>query len=48
MKVKVNDGGFHRLIDFKTDLASVQWQHFKHHTWILPSPPEYHKKAIEK
>jgi vitamin K-dependent gamma-carboxylase len=44
VKVKVNKGEFHRLIDLETDLASEKWYHFKHHDWILPSPDDYHKK----
>jgi len=42
-KVKVNNGNFHRLIDFNTDLAAEEWHHFKHHEWILPSPDDLHK-----
>ncbi len=42
--VKVNDGGFHRLIDLETDLAAEDWYHFKHHDWILPSSNDNHKK----
>lgn len=44
VKVAINGGEFHRLIDFKTDLAAEEWSHFSHHDWILPSPADYHKK----
>lgn len=44
VKVAVNGGEFHRLVDLQTDLAAEEWQHFKHHSWILPSPEDYHKK----
>ena len=42
-KVKVNNGNYHRLVDFNTDLAAEEWHHFKHHDWILPSPDDLHK-----
>lgn len=48
VKIKVNNGEYHRFIDFKTDLADEPWHHFKHHDWILPSPEDYHKKALDK
>ena len=44
VKVSINGGEFHRLIDFKTDLTAEEWSHFSHHDWILPSPEDYHKK----
>jgi vitamin K-dependent gamma-carboxylase len=47
-KVRVNGGVFHQFIDPEVDLAAVKWQHFKHHEWILPSPADYHKKAVIK
>ena len=34
--VSVNGKRSRPLIDSKVDLAKEQWQHFKHHTWILP------------
>ncbi|MGA8854658.1 MAG: HTTM domain-containing protein [Christiangramia sp.] len=36
-KVRVNGGAYKPLIDPKVDLAAEEWQHFKHHDWILPS-----------
>lgn len=44
-KVKINDGSYYDFIDPEVDLASEQWQHFKHHDWILPSPESYKKKT---
>ena len=43
VRVKVNGGEYHRLIDKEVDLASEEWHHFQHHDWILPSPESYHK-----
>ncbi|MCH4822229.1 HTTM domain-containing protein [Gramella lutea] len=36
-KISVNGGPYRQLIDPKVDLAAEEWQHFKHHDWILPS-----------
>ncbi|APG60631.1 HTTM domain-containing protein [Christiangramia salexigens] len=36
-KVSVNGGVYRPFIDPKVDLASKEWNHFKHHDWILPS-----------
>lgn len=36
-KVSVNGGPYKRIIDPKVDLAAEEWQHFRHHDWILPS-----------
>jgi len=44
-KVSVNGGGFFRFIEPKVDLASVPWDHFRHHDWILRSPEDYHQKT---
>ena len=35
--VSVNGKASKPLIDSKVDLANEEWQHFKHHDWILPS-----------
>jgi uncharacterized membrane protein YphA (DoxX/SURF4 family) len=35
--VSVNGKPSKQLIDPKIDLASEEWHHFKHHSWILPS-----------
>lgn len=35
--VSVNGKQSKPLIDPNVDLASEEWHHFKHHTWILPS-----------
>ena len=37
-KVGINGRPPAQLIDNKVDLASVPWNHFRHHEWILPSP----------
>ena len=44
VQASINGGQYHRLIDFKTDLAAEEWNHFSHHDWILQSPEDYHKK----
>ncbi|MFV8280519.1 hypothetical protein ACNKXS_03190, partial [Christiangramia marina] len=36
-KIRVNRGPYKTLIDPKVDLAAEEWQHFRHHDWILPS-----------
>lgn len=36
--VRVNRRDPAPFIDPKTDLAAEPWDHFRHHTWILPSP----------
>ncbi len=36
-KVSINGKPFKTLIDPKVDLANVEWQPFKHSSWILPS-----------
>lgn len=36
-KIRVNGRAFQPLIDTSIDLASVKWNAFKHHDWILPS-----------
>ena len=36
-KIRVNGRSFQPLIDNSIDLASVKWNAFKHHDWILPS-----------
>ena len=46
VRVKVNDGSYHKLIDSEVDLASEKWHHFKHHDWILPSPDDYRAKEV--
>ncbi|MEM6515696.1 MAG: HTTM domain-containing protein [Bacteroidota bacterium] len=43
--VKVNGRKSERLIDPKVDLASVEWDSFKHHDWILPSNLEEDKQV---
>lgn len=35
--ISVNGKPFKQLIDPKTDLANVEWNAFKHSSWILPS-----------
>lgn len=36
-KIRVNGRSFQPLIEPSIDLASVKWNAFKHHDWILPS-----------
>lgn len=36
-KISVNGRPYTQFIDPKVDLAAEEWQHFKHHSWILPS-----------
>jgi hypothetical protein len=36
-KIRVNGRSFQQLTDTSVDLASVKWNAFKHHHWILPS-----------
>ncbi len=43
-KVSVNGGPYFRFIEPKVDLASISWDHFRHHDWILKSPEDYHQK----
>lgn len=46
-KVSINNGPYFQFTDSTVNLAAEKWYHFKHHEWILPSPPDYMKK-IEK
>ena len=39
-KVRINGRPAAQLTDTKVDLASIPWDHFRHHEWILPSPLE--------
>lgn len=39
-KISVNGGPYQPLINPKVDLAAEEWQHFRHHDWILPSEQE--------
>ncbi len=39
-KISVNGGPYKQLIDPNVDLAKEEWQHFRHHDWILPSDSE--------
>ena len=36
-KISVNGRPYKQFVDPKVDLAIEEWQHFKHHDWILPS-----------
>ncbi len=38
--ISVNGKPYQKLIDSSVDLATEEWQHFKHHNWILPSKKE--------
>ncbi|MGI9545615.1 MAG: HTTM domain-containing protein [Flavobacteriaceae bacterium] len=38
--VSINGRPAAQFIDPETDLASVRWDHLRHHEWILPSPLE--------
>ena len=49
VRIKVNAGSYHKLIDENVDLASVPWDHIKHNSWILPAPENFTKNpATEK
>lgn len=39
-KVSVNGRPYEPFIDPTVDLAAEEWDHFRHHSWILPSPKE--------
>ncbi|ARV11657.1 hypothetical protein BTO09_04565 [Gilvibacter sp. SZ-19] len=41
VRIKVNAGDYHLLIDEKVDLAAVSWDHIKHNPWILPAPENF-------
>ena len=43
-KVSVNGGPYFPFIDNKIDIASQEWNHFSHTSWVLPSPKEYHER----
>lgn len=47
-KVRVNGGAYFRLINDTIDIASQEWNHFKHHDWILTSPEDYHSASEKK
>lgn len=48
VRVKVNAGIYHLLIDENVDLASVPWDHIKHNEWILPAPENFTKRKQPK
>jgi hypothetical protein len=35
--VRINGGPLTPFIDSEVDLANEKWDHFRHHSWILPS-----------
>ncbi len=37
-RVSINGKPMEPFTDPSADLAAEEWNHFKHHTWILPSP----------
>jgi hypothetical protein len=37
-KVSINGRKYSQFIDPQVDLAAVEWNHFEHHDWIMPSP----------
>ena len=39
-KISINGQPYKPFIDPKVDLAAEKWQHFNHHSWILPSKLE--------
>lgn len=39
-RVSINEGPFAPLIDPNVDLAAVEWEHFRHHEWVLPYRPQ--------
>ncbi len=44
-KVKINSGTYHTFINPDVDIASENWNPFKHHDWILPSPEGFAEKS---
>ena len=46
--VRVNDGVYHPFTDPNVDLATVEWNPFKHSEWILPSPTDYNEKPVKE
>jgi hypothetical protein len=40
-KVKINGSKYFKFTDPEIDIANEEWQHFKHHSWILKSPKNY-------
>lgn len=45
-KVRINGRPAMQLIDPNVDLAAEEWDHLRHHEWILPSPLD--KKEIKQ
>ncbi len=43
-KVSVNGGPYFQFTNPDVDIASQNWEVFKHTEWLLPSPEDYHKK----
>lgn len=39
-RVSINGKSLRTFIDPKVDLAAEPWQHFSHHSWIMPAPKQ--------
>ena len=45
-RVSINGRRYSPFIDPEVDLAAEEWNHFKHHDWILPSPLYVEKESV--
>jgi len=43
-KISINAGPYFLFTDKNIDIASQNWDPFKHTVWLLPSPNDYHNK----
>lgn len=43
-KVSINGKPYRAFIDPNVDIANVNWNHFRHHEWVLPSAPKENAK----
>jgi vitamin K-dependent gamma-carboxylase len=48
VRLKINDGEYHPFIAPNIPISEVEWQHFRHHDWLLDSPEDYHEKPDQK
>ena len=48
VKLKINGGVYHQFITPDIDIAAQEWHPFQHHTWLQPSPEDYHEKVSQK
>ncbi len=45
-RVSINGRRYSPFIDPEVDLAAEEWNHFKHHDWILPSPLYIEEESV--